>query len=513
MLMSILYPWSYVATFIGLLGWTLFADRKALTSVFRGFFFLGFVVWLAVLLITEVPMAIKLSIAFRDLIVVGLAATILGQSRSNKMVALVLTLGAGLFMQQYYLPILKNTFKSKTVSVGLSQNGELLVEINDHNQISSLRAILEPMGATIKLAFKPGDPTSTELDDYYLVDLPSSVSQARISALKKELLESPVVDWIEENEVIEVQPDYAITKTRKNPKVAVNDPKATDQWALQALNVFEVHQLLQDRAVKSKKTAHVVILDTGVDGQHEDLVSNYYSIDEKYDKDINGHGTHVAGIVAATTNNQIGVASMITEHAPLKISGIKVLSDAGFGSQAKIIQGMIQAADSGADVISMSLGGPSSDKKQIAYERATKYCADKGAIVVVAAGNASVNAKSYSPANTPGVIAVTAVNETLKKTGFSNEVQDLEMGVAAPGENILSTFPRNQYRSLKGTSMAAPFVSSVIGLLKSISPDITAQQAYDILTETGKDSDHTLKTGKIIQPLPALQNLVVGLEE
>jgi thermitase len=95
----------------------------------------------------------------------------------------------------------------------------------------------------------------------------------------------------------------------------------------------------------------------------------------------------------------------------------------------------------------------------------------------------------------------------LNRAVFSNYVTDIKMGVAAPGVGIYSTIPNNKYNTFNGTSMATPYVAGLLGLMKSINPNLTAQQAYDILNKTGKDTKATSQTGKLIVPFEALKGL------
>jgi thermitase len=115
-----------------------------------------------------------------------------------------------------------------------------------------------------------------------------------------------------------------------------------------------------------------------------------------------------------------------------------------------------------------------------------------------------MNARDYAPANTPGVITVSAVDEALNRAVFSNTVQDVTMGIAAAGVNIYSATPNNGYAAWNGTSMATPYVAGLLGLMKSLNPDLTTEQAYEILKETGIDTGSTDLTGKFIQPLNAI---------
>jgi thermitase len=265
---------------------------------------------------------------------------------------------------------------------------------------------------------------------------------------------------------------------------------------------------MDQQKIKPKKTAVVAILDTGVDAKHEDISDNFTSIKSKYDTDPRGHGTHCAGIAGAVSNNHKGVASYSRNNDFVKITSIKVLSASGMGTQQTIINGIIEAADRKVDVISLSLGGLSTQTRQRAYEKAVKYAHKAGCIVVAAAGNSNRNAKDFAPVNAEGVIGVSAITEDLSRAVFSNTVEDLKMGVAAPGTNIYSTIPSDKYASFNGTSMATPYVSGLIGLMKSIQPKLDAQQAYEILHATGQQTRSGTETGQLIQPLGAIQQLM-----
>jgi thermitase len=272
---------------------------------------------------------------------------------------------------------------------------------------------------------------------------------------------------------------------------------------MKVANLFEIL-----KTAKPKKEALIAILDTGVDAAHEDLAANFSSTQAKYDTDKAGHGTHCAGIAAAVSNNGKGVASFSQTNDYVQVTSIKVLGDGGFGTQQMIINGILEAADRKADVISLSLGGPSSQARQRAYEKAVKYANDKGAIIVVAAGNSNRSAREFTPANVPGVIAVSAVDTLLNRASFSNFVQGMDMALAAPGVKIYSTFPGGQYQALNGTSMATPYVAGILGLLKSLKPDLTTKEAYRILNETGLETGSKAETGKLIQPADAVKRVL-----
>lgn len=161
--------------------------------------------------------------------------------------------------------------------------------------------------------------------------------------------------------------------------------------------------------------------------------------------------------------------------------------------------------------MSISLGGLSNDLAQEAFTEAVSYANKQGTIVVVAAGNSDSNAIDYAPANTPGVITVSAIDTLMRRASFSNTVQDLEMGIAAPGVNILSTYPKDKYQFLTGTSMATPYVAGLVGVMKSIKPDLTTQEVYQILNNTSLELESKRESGKLIQPGKAISQLIESI--
>ena len=118
------------------------------------------------------------------------------------------------------------------------------------------------------------------------------------------------------------------------------------------------------------------------------------------------------------------------------------------------------------------------------------------------------NAKDFSPVNAPGVIGVSAIDSDLNRAVFSNYVQDIELAVAAPGVDIYSTIPGNKYATFNGTSMATPYVSGLVGLMKSIKPDLDTKEAHKILSNSGTKTSNTKETGQFIQPAEAIKLLL-----
>ncbi|MCY7919773.1 serine protease Isp [Bacillus vallismortis] len=216
----------------------------------------------------------------------------------------------------------------------------------------------------------------------------------------------------------------------------------------------------------------IAVLDTGCDTSHPDLKSqiiggkNFTDDDggkEDVISDYNGHGTHVAGTIAANDSNG-GIAGVAPEASLLIV---KVLGGAnGSGQYEWIINGINYAVEQKVDIISMSLGGPS-DVPEL--EAAVKNAVKNGVLVVCAAGNEGdgnerTEELSY-PAAYNEVIAVGSVSIARELSEFSNANKEIDL--VAPGEQILSTLPNKKYGKLTGTSMAAPHVSGALALIKS----------------------------------------------
>jgi hypothetical protein len=257
----------------------------------------------------------------------------------------------------------------------------------------------------------------------------------------------------------------------------------------------------------------VAVIDTGVDYKHPDLDANIWvnkgeiagnGIDDDSNgyiddangwdfvdgdndaMDLNGHGTHVAGTIAAEKND-FGVTGVAYDA---KIMPVRVLDAGGSGSWSNIAAGIKYAADNGADVINLSLGGGYSSEIKDAVEYATA----KGAVVVMAAGNESGSQPGF-PANLAKQwgIAVGAVDSNNKMADFSNRAGSTQLDyVVAPGVNVYSTTPDNTYSSFNGTSMATPHVAGVAALILSANPKLTPAEVESLLTQTANPTGITV---------------------
>ena len=216
----------------------------------------------------------------------------------------------------------------------------------------------------------------------------------------------------------------------------------------------------------------IAVLDTGCDTSHSDLQKQIvggrnFTDDDGSNPDIfldyNGHGTHVAGTIAARQNDDgvIGVAP----EASLLI--VKVLNKNGSGQYDWIIDGIHYAIEQKVDIISMSLGGPN-DMPEL--HQAIKKAIANNILVVCAAGNEGDGDDATDEFGYPGcyneVISVGAINLERRSSKFTNSHNEIDL--VAPGEKIISTYLNGKYATLSGTSMAAPHVSGALALIKNL---------------------------------------------
>lgn len=270
------------------------------------------------------------------------------------------------------------------------------------------------------------------------------------------LQQSPLKQYIEYSE-----PNYIYQALE-----APNDPDYSKQWNL--------HNIHIERAWEDSKGdgVTVAVIDTGVsrvpDLKQTEFVEGYDFVNDRTDaSDDNGHGTHVAGTIAQSTNNKYGVAG-IAYNA--KIMPLKVLSGSGGGTVADIAEAIRFAADHDADVINLSLGG--GGESQVMKE-AIDYADSKGVVIIAAAGNANQNAASY-PARYPKVVSVSALDSAGQKAPYSNYGAGVD--ISAPGgsetgkiiqETVNPQTGESVFAGFQGTSMAAPHVAGVAALIKA----------------------------------------------
>ncbi len=275
-----------------------------------------------------------------------------------------------------------------------------------------------------------------------------------------------------------------------------NDPHLSKQWGWFDVKVNEIYT---SKFVSSHRGERIIVavLDTGIDHNHPDLKDNIikgWNFVDNNDNttDLDGHGTHVAGIISALTNNGIGIAGIAPKA---KIMPLKVITKSG-GRWPDLDNAIRFAVKNGANIISMSLGGQMSPYFTLSTSTAISYAYHSNVTIIAAAGNENTASKLY-PAAYHNVIAVSAIDIENNKAEFSNYGR--HMTFSAPGVKIFSTMPTypvhltteynysQNYDYLNGTSMACPFVTGIAALLLSKYPDLTPSMVRDTLIDQAID--------------------------
>jgi major intracellular serine protease len=274
---------------------------------------------------------------------------------------------------------------------------------------------------------------------------------------------------------------HRVARDGQELRVVVEAEKVPERinWAQRILGIPRVWSVSQGQGVK------VAVLDTGIDVDHPDLAAAIMDTKDFTGdgiEDTNGHGTHTAGIIGARLNDVgfVGVAPKT------KLLIGKVLGRGGRGSFEWIARGIAWAVSRGAHIISMSLGGRSSTHRMFV---AVHEALVKGRCVITAAGNEGSlfqNSIGY-PGRYGGVITVASHDENGNPSGFSSRGGEVDF--MAPGSNIWSTYKNGGYATLSGTSMATPFVSGQIALLRSLAPGLTLAEIEAQLTATARSVD------------------------
>ncbi len=368
--------------------------------------------------------------------------------------------------------------------------GCLKQEATDEEALNSLdRPSIETEG-------QPDDP-AFHLPQVVVVDFEDGTTKAQFDELEKdwgvdlELAdEEEGVDSAITVGTVSGDADELLARVRQNAKVEAaehlmtfnasfvpNDPAFDKQWNMKLINMPKAWDRTKGKGVV------VAVLDTGVAFEdHDDFrqvpdlrgtkfVEGYDFVNrDRHANDDHGHGTHVAGTIAQATNNREGVAGVAFEAA---IMPVKVLDHFGGGTSANIADAIRWAADHGANVINMSLGGGG---RSAVMEKAVEYARKKGVVVVCAAGNGGRGIVEY-PAAYPGSVAVAAVGPSGSKAPYSSWGKELD--IAAPGgdksqgeeagiiQNTIDPQDVSQsvYASYQGTSMATPHVAGLAALL------------------------------------------------
>jgi thermitase len=342
------------------------------------------------------------------------------------------------------------------------------------------------------VAYEPG--TSEEAEEMVvrqsgartLEDLPGEVRLVSFPAIKREASEAVrervlarALEYIGHKAgVVAVDYNYL-----REPYFMPNDPRLGNQWGLTSTRFRGAWNAAKGGGAK------IAIVDSGVYSNHPDIgriiaQRDFVEGDAVADDDY-GHGTHVTGIAGALTNNGKGVAGGCFECGLLIA---KVMGPQGFTTDSRIVKGINWSVNHGADVVNLSLGGSGdSSVLRTAVNRAN----GRGAVVVAAAGNEGTNVPRY-PAAYSKAIAVSATTADGRLARFSSRGDWVDL--AAPGTDILSTRMSGGYKRMSGTSMSAPLVSGLAGLLASrgLSADSIRQRMQTTTKDLGPAGDDPL---------------------
>lgn len=329
--------------------------------------------------------------------------------------------------------------------------GRLLVQPRAGLSNDEFRKILRKSGASPRREIKP--------INLHVVNVPPQAEDAVAQALSR----SPHVVFAEKDRAVELT---AITP---------DDPRYPDAWHLPMMELPSAWE------TSTGNGTVVAVLDTGVDSSHPDLFANLITGTNAVDgysdtSDIHGHGTRVSGVVAATSNNATGVASIAWDSVvmPIRVTN----SSDGVAYFSDIANGLVWAADHGADVANISYDVTASSS----VNSAAQYMMGKGGVVVVAAGNSGSN-PGYS--DSPYMISVSATDSSDTKTSWSSYGDYVD--VAAPGAGIITTSKGGGYASVSGTSFASPATAAVAALIRSANPGLAPADIEAVLEQSAVD--------------------------
>lgn len=397
---------------------------------------------------------------------------------------------------------------------------------------SDLKPVLEPVAEAIPdESIESLSTQAIQISQLYSLDFPPDQTPQEVVS---KLSQDPTVEYAEPvylagitaqpAVVLPAAPFHAPGESQSPPAIGFgrgafftpNDPLYSYQWNFQAI------QMPTAWDTSTGQQVIVAIVDTGVDFRAPDLASTarlpgYDFVNNDSDPtDDQGHGTHVAGTIAQSTNNGLGVAGVAFNA---RILPVKVLGANGQGSYENIIKGIVYAVDQGAKVINMSLAGSSGSQ---ALLDAVQYANSKGVVVVAAAGNSS-GAVQYPAAYDEYVIGVGAVRYDLQRPAYSNFGSQVDL--MAPGGDLgvdqnqdgyadgvlqqtFKTPGTFTYLFYEGTSMASPHVAGLAALLLSRSPNLTPVMVENLMTQTAKPVEPSDQNGTgLIQAAAALAAL------
>lgn len=277
------------------------------------------------------------------------------------------------------------------------------------------------------------------------------------------------------------EPDIRITITEPYIQTSYSSPYITLPWGVQKIEAEKVWPYSRGRGIK------VAVIDTGIDQSHPAIRANYRGgvnilSPQVTPQDFNGHGTHVAGIIAGRSSEMgiIGAAPRVSVY------GVKAFNRKGSANLSDLLTAINWCIENKIQVINMSFG---MEKVSESLRHAIQVAHQKGIIMVAASGNQGLRGKIDFPARFPETIAVTSISIDNKISTFSNQGKGVD--VAAPGEKIPSAWLNQTKREMSGTSMAVPHVTGIIALLLSINSTLNPEQIRYILIHSSRKIDQS----------------------
>jgi len=398
-----------------------------------------------------------------------------------------------------------------------------LDKINRKHKLKRFRPLVRTRpGITRQSRLKP-TPTSrffrkreirTKKRDTQLADKARSVGLDRIFELELEpspeqSIEQILHEYAADPDVEYAEPDYIVTAD-----IIPNDPLLDELWGLEVIDA----NLAWDSTTGSDQVV-VAVVDTGVDPNHRDLAENLwtdanglfgydFANDDNDPTDDHGHGTHMAGTIAAVGNNGLDIAGVCWNT---KVMAVKFLDASGRGNTVDAIRALAYAVENGAHVISNSWGGTGYSQ---AMQDVIDYAYSCGVLVVASAGN-SGNTEPHYPAAYDHVVSVAATGSDDQRASFSTYGDWVD--IAAPGVDILSLraagtglgSPLDDYTTFaSGTSMACPHVSGAAALMFSIFPDLDVDELEQLLKDSAQPIDPEICTSGRLNLFAAVTGLV-----
>jgi subtilisin family serine protease len=362
------------------------------------------------------------------------------------------------------------------------REGELLVRFRDNTPAQRMNALLRANGAQ----------WNGQLRGQSNIERLSLKAGSDLEAVAAMLRSSELIDFAE--------PNYLITADQTTAAETIsNDARFFEQWALKSTSAPQAW----GKTTGSKQTV-IAVIDSGIDFTHPDLINNEWDNSQEQannrDEDGNGfnddlhgwdfvsnssasidgqgHGTAVAGIIAAEGNNAIGGTGVMWRASLLSL---RVLDNTGTGDIARAIEAIDYATTNGAQVINCSWG---TDQSSVALREAINRAAKRGIVVVASAGNNNrdIETTLRYPASfdLPNLISVSSTDNSDSLTSFSNWGAT-HISMAAPGADILTTRMGGDYQTVSGTSASAALVTGVIGLVKDTRPWLNADRTREMI--------------------------------